>query len=149
MQPPHTSAGDFDSEPARDALVVLRILRADASELAAGSPELRRVLNQPLAGDEFGRTPLMLAYWYGAIRCANLLRRLGADGDAVDEVGQPVTWYMANHGQGLREEQSLRDVSAETVRLSMNQAVRDIFASEGVQPQLNPIAPAVRNRKGL
>ena len=149
MQAPQPFMGPFGPEPARDALVVQRILRSDAADHAAQSPELRRLLNLGVPGDEFGRTPLMLACWFGAIRCANLLRKMGADGEAVDDLGQPVSWYMEHHGQGMREEQALRDVSAETVRLSMNQAVRAMLDEHPIQSQQSPTAAAGRSRKGL
>ncbi|ART57124.1 hypothetical protein CBP36_19665 (plasmid) [Acidovorax carolinensis] len=82
-------------------------------------PDGRDALCWASPEDPEGRTPLMLAYWWGKAMAATALINCGSDYSQQDAKGRGAAWYAKRFGQGERELRLSNVIGAAVTRISM------------------------------
>jgi hypothetical protein len=129
---------DF-SEPVWNELLAI-IDNDDGEAVAARAFELQDsgVFDWTHPDDEVGKTPMMVAYWFGKLKAANALAKAGANYSAQDVQGRRVSWYAQNYGRGCREEAGHARVAVTLVRISMQEKIREVTGQLGEADAASP-----------
>jgi hypothetical protein len=85
---------------ARRALLDAVMNDSSTGILSMSDSDLALVMDEPVPGDLYGRTPLMLAAWYGKLSVMNTLIGLGAELERADANGRPAHEYVKQFGAG-------------------------------------------------